>query len=212
MIVIFSYNRPEMLKRLIEECPERPIVIDDGSDFDPMDFVPISDFYRLNHKGREGFWANWDYAMKICKHSKDDYFTFLADDFYSVKWDLLETIKQDEPFAFNLLNDGRKNCFTQFKYKDTMFHSIPSWEVGFVDCGYHCNRAALEVLDFTMPPVDPSRWIRPYASSGVGSYQSVRFLTRRVPMYIPKKSFVKHGNHESKMHPELRKKDPLIDQ
>lgn len=212
MIIIFSYDRPGMLKRLIAECPEKPVVIDDGSSYDPTEFLKISDYYRLNHKGKEGFWFNWDYALKICRESDDEYFTFLADDFHCVKWDLLGTFKQEEPFAFNLLNDGRKNCFTTFPTKDTKFHNIPVWEVGFVDCGYHCNRAALEILQFKMPPVDPIRWDRSNSSSGVGSYQSVKFMTKRVPMYIPHKSFVKHGNHESKMHPELRKKDPLIDQ
>jgi hypothetical protein len=29
-------------------------------------------------------------------------------------------------------------------------------------------------------------------------------------MYTPKKSLAFHGDHESKMHPEERKKNPLI--
>ena len=212
MIIIFSYNRPEMLSRLIEECPERPIVIDDGSDFDAMPFVNRCDFYRLNHKGREGFWANWDYALKICQASDDDYFTFLADDFHSVQWDVLKIFKREEPFAYNLLNDGRTECFIASKPVDKEFHGIPSIQVAFVDCGYHCNRSALEVLKFTMPPVDPVRFENPDMSSGVGAYQSTQFFINLVPMFIPKKSLVKHGDHPSMMHPELRKKNPLISQ
>jgi len=212
VIIIFSYNRPEMLSRLIDECPERPIVIDDGSDFDAMPFVNRCDFYRLNHKGREGFWANWDYALKICQASDDDYFTFLADDFHSVQWGVISKFKREEPFAYNLLNDGRTECFIACKPKEKVFFGIPSIQVAFVDCGYHCNRSALEVLKFTMPPVDPVRFDNPEMSSGVGMYQSTQFFINFVPMFIPKKSLVKHGNHPSMMHPELRKKRPLINQ
>ena len=103
-----------MLTRLVKECPERPVVIDDGSSYDPIEYVGICDYHRLKHKGKQGFWSNWNYALEICKHSNDEYFTFLADDFHGVKWDLLNTFKQKEPFAFTLLNDGRKNCFTKF--------------------------------------------------------------------------------------------------
>ena len=212
MIVIFSYNRPEMLKRLIEECPEKPIVIDDGSDFDAMPFVGMCEFHRLNHKGRKGFWANWHYALQRCKASDDEYFTFLADDFHSVQWDVLSRFKQERPFAYNLLNDGRTQCFIACKPVEKEFHGIPSIQVSFTDCGYHCNRSTLEVLKFTMPPPDPVRFDNPEMSSGVGMYQSTQFFINLVPMYIPKKSLVKHGNHPSMMHPELRKKVPLIDQ
>jgi len=212
MIIIFSYNRPDMLARLIDECPEKPVVIDDGSDFDSLLFAKKCDFYRLNHKGKQGFWANWDYALKICQASDDEYFTFLADDFHSVQWDVLGTFKREEPFAYNLLNDGRTQCFIACKPIETEFFGVPSIQVSFTDCGYHCNRSALEVLEFTMPPVDPMRFDNPELSSGVGLYQSTQFFINHVAMFIPKKSLVKHGNHPSMMHPELRKKVPLIDQ
>lgn len=212
MIVIFSYNRPDMLARLIDECPERPVVIDDGSDFDSLLFAKKCDFHRLEHKGREGFWENWDYALKICEASNDEYFTFLPDDFSSVQFDVLETFKQEKPFAYNLLNDGRTQCFIACKPVETEFHGIPSIQVAFTDCGYHCNRKALEILNFTMPPVDQIRFDDPNASSQVGMYQSTQFFINFVPMYIPKKSLVKHGDHPSMMHPELRKKVPLVNQ
>jgi len=201
-----------MLKRLIEECPEKPIVIDDGSDFDAMPFVGSCEFHRLTHKGREGFWVNWHYALQRCKASDDEYFTFLADDFHSVQWGVIDKFKREKPFAYNLLNDGRTECFIACKPVDKVFFGIPSIQVGFVDCGYHCNRSALEVLDFTMPPPDPVRFENPEMSSGVGAYQSTQFFIKGVAMYIPKKSLVKHGNHLSMMHPELRVKTPLIDQ
>ena len=212
MIVIFSYNRPEMLNKVIDQCPERPVVIDDGSDFDPLTFAKKSDFYRLNHKGRRGFWANWDYALKICQASDDNYFTFLADDFLNVQWDVLETFKRDKPFAYNLLNDGRTAQFIRFNAQPATFMGRPSLRVGFVDCGYHCNRSALDVLEYKMPPPDPDRFDNPDASSGVGLYQSTQFFINMVPMYVPKVSIVDHGNHESKMHPELRRKQPLTNQ
>lgn len=201
-----------MLSRIIDECPERPIVIDDGSTFDSLLFAKKAEFYRLNHKGKTGFWANWDYALKICQASDDDYFTFLADDFHDVRWDILDTFKLDKPFAYNLLNDGRKVQFIKYDGYDTDFMGYPSRRVGFVDCGYHCNRKALEILNFTMPPVDQKRFDYPEMSSGVGLYQSTQFFTNLVPMFIPQKSLVKHGSHPSMMHPELRKKQPLIDQ
>ena len=46
-------------------------------------------------------------------------------------------------------------------------------------------------------------------SSGVGYQLSRRLIQLDIPMYKPIKSLAKHGGHESIMHTEERKLNPL---
>ena len=122
MITIFSYNRQPMLQRLVHELKEklpdqRIVVIDDGSDFDPMPFVDHCEFHRLKHGGKEQWWQNWQYAFDICKESDDDFFAFIPDDWWDVWTDDMMRIHNDVSgaYAYNFHNNGIKHGWTKKK-------------------------------------------------------------------------------------------------
>ena len=101
-----------MLAKVIEQCPEKPIVIDDGSGFDPLLFAKKCEFHRLRHKGKEQYFLNWQYAFKICAESNEDFFLFLPDDFLNVDYKTIDHLYTNlkGKYAYNLLNDGRPQC------------------------------------------------------------------------------------------------------
>jgi hypothetical protein len=201
-----------MLKRVIEQCPEKPIVIDDGSNFDPMPFVGISEFHRLRHKGKELFYKNWQYALDICKQSDNDFFLFLPDDFLNVQHKKTKYINNNVKgnYVYNLLNDGRPEIWTPIKHKKIDVAGISSYLSSYADCGYFTNRETLEAINFKQEDVSITRFGRSMTSSGVGWSQSRAFYKKGIPMYFPQKSLCYHGKHESKMHPKLRKIQPLV--
>ena len=201
-----------MLEQVIDQCPEKPYVIDDGSTFDCMPLVRKSYFHRLRHKGREQYYINWQYAFEICKQSSDDFFLFIPDDFLHINHNTIQHIYQNTEgkYVYNLLNDGRPPCWTPVVHKPVSVAGINSVRVSYVDCGYFTNRATLEAINFEQDFVSAFRFRRPGASSGVGLTQSRKMYKKFIPMYIPQKSLCYHGEHESKMHPQLRKIQPLI--
>jgi len=207
MTIIFSYNRPKMLSKLLDEVGHC-VVLDDGSEYDPAPFIDRCDYYRLHHLGKEFFWLTWRYALQMCKESDDDLFIFLQDDLSNVDLDRIHTIhaSMEGDYAYNVHNAGGHRGWTPIKHReedDRIFGS-------YVDCNYFCNRQALEVLGFDMDWINPMRFKVDGISSGVGQQQSRKFYKANVPMYIPKKSLAYHGDHKSLMHPEERKRNPLI--
>lgn len=203
-----------MLAKVIEQCPEKPVVIDDGSDFDPLLFAKKCEFHRLRHKGKEQYFLNWQYAFEICKQSDDDFFLFIPDDFSDIDYVRIDAIFNimDGLFAYNLLNDGRPSCWTPIKKKETTVAGVESYQVSYCDGGYFTNRETLEAIQFEQEFISFRRFDRENISSGVGETQSRKFWKAGIPMYCPKKSLCYHGEHESKMHTELRKIQPLISQ
>jgi hypothetical protein len=217
MITIFSYNRQPMLQRLVHELKEklpdqRIVVIDDGSDFDPMPFVDHCEFHKLEHKGKEQWWKNWQYAFDICKESDDDFFAFMPDDWWDVWTDDMIKIHNDTSgaYAYNFHNNGIKHGWSnkEEKYVD-IFH-VETVLCHFVDCGYFCNRQALEAINFTQPQISMINFYKWNQSSGVGKYQTIEFEKNNVPMYRPVKSLSWTDRHPSMMHPKERELNPNL--
>lgn len=219
MIIVFSYNREKMLLTLLEELKikyskERVIVIDDGSTYNPKPMLNLCEYYRLNHKGKNEFYLNWMYAFSICEQSDDDFFMFLPDDFTFIDKARIDHIYKntDTMFAYNLLNDGRPPCWTPIVPHNTTVAGVESIQTSYVDCGYFTNRKTLKQIQFVQDYVHPDRFLIPDISSGVGYTQSRKYYLFNIPMYIPKSSMCYHGRHDSIMHLQLRKKQPLVSQ
>ncbi len=217
MITIFSYNRQLMLLNLVRELrrklpDERIVVIDDGSDFDPMLFVHICEFHRLVHKGKEQWWKNWQYAFDICKESGDDFFAFMPDDWWDIWVDDIMQIHKDASgaYAFNFYNNNMKQSWTKMQEKEVDLFHVEATECGFVDCGYFCNRETLESINFKQPYISMINFYKPNASSGVGRTQTHEFEKNGVKMYRPKVSLIWTEQHRSMMHPEERKINPNL--
>lgn len=207
MIVIFSYERQQMLTNLLNELDGyQPIVIDDGSSFK----FPSFKFHQFKHGGKENFYKLWQYALLLAYKSEDDFYMFLPSDFQMLDLDKIFSIYNDlkhEPFVCNIINDGRTTCWNSYK-------PIPLDnglnQVFFTDCGFFCNRLALEKIEFTINDIPKTRFNRSDISSGVGQQLTYLFNKNKVKMYTPLESLAFHGEHESLMHPNERLKNPLI--
>lgn len=193
MILITSYDRPDMLLRLLKELEgEKVVVVDDGSKYNPIEHLNYCDYYRASHKGRPGFWVNWNLMLEIAKESDEDEFIFLQDDLHSVELDRLREDYTDG--CLNVLEVGADRGWTP---------------VGYVDCMFMCNREVLEALEWKLEPIPIHRFNNPSISSGVGAQLSYRLWLKGIPMIL-NGNYAKHGDHESKMNKEERKRNPLV--
>jgi hypothetical protein len=164
--------------------------------------------------GKENFWKKWKFAVEYCKDSDEQYFLFAPDDFKNYDLDMIKQLTMqgwdNNLFAVNLSNDGRKDCWGEFKTNQPPFEigSYKFSEVGFVDCGFLTNRHTLEKL--TIDEV-PKQWFdSPIKSSGVGHQLTKKFRAMQVKMIVPTPSLAFHGSHDSVMHGKHRKDIPLI--
>tara|TARA_A100000171_G_C2097252_1_gene127748 strand:+ start:384 stop:1010 length:627 start_codon:yes stop_codon:yes gene_type:complete len=206
-----------MLHTLLEELNTKYkdhsiVVIDDGSDYNVKPYLNLCDYHRLEHNGKEKFYVNWSYCFRLCEDSKDNFFMFLPDDFSQIDSERINTIYEThkELYAYNLLNDGRPTFWTPVKPTSVTVAGIESIQTSYVDGGYFTNRRTLERISFIQDYVISSRFVFPNISSGVGETQSRKYWKSGIPMYIPNKSMCYHGTHDSVMHYELRKKQPLV--
>lgn len=220
MITIFTYNRLDMLMSTVIECAGKDDiqVIDDQSDYDFSNISGLPDHgamvYRMRHCGKENFYKLWDFALHNCEESGDQRFLFLPDDYSNIDFDRIDNIHNhfvmtggfNSPYVCMIVNDGRGQNWTRLPerpYNDELTR------IDWIDCGFFCNREALERIGFNVFPVDKKRFKRPGVSSGVGEQLTVRFNKAGVPIYRPIKSLAEHGEHESVMHTEERVKNPL---
>ena len=153
--------------------------------------------------GKEHFWKLYNHMFELASEVDADLYIFTPDDYTNLDIERVKQIHNEhkhKPYAFNIINDGRYGLFNgvvPVTIKDYIM-------CGFVDCGFFCNREALELIGFHI-----DECIATEDSSGVGRQLSKRFLNKRVPMYKPVESLAQHGEHESIMHKEERKRNPL---
>jgi hypothetical protein len=208
-IIIFTYNRPEMLRRLVAECVGygEIFVIDDGSEYDYSDLEKDCTYIREPHGAKRWFYQKWISAFQLAQKSHNEDVLFLQDDVEQIDFSRLYTGKSIH--VQHLLRMKRTKEWTGIEAKATKWNGEDYLKVGFVDCIYKTNKATLTKIGWYQPSV-PAYWFSSdKISSGVGFTQSKLFTDRGVPIYLPEKTIAKHGNHDSVMHPELRKTQPL---
>ena len=219
-IIIFSYNREKMLEEQINHLSKYDVdilIVDDYSDFDVYKFNDEAAVYQSpNNRGKKEFYKQWQVALEYLREDKtdEDLYIFTPDDFEALDIErIINTAKQmnnNHAWLINLINDGRTECFAAGKPKATKIADEDFLKVNWTDCGFFCNVVTLEHLKYWIEPIDAERfWRNENISSGVG-HQLTNKLKHVTRMYLPIKSFAKHGNHESKMHKEERLKNPLI--
>jgi hypothetical protein len=80
---------------------------------------------------------------------------------------------------------------------------------GCVDGIYLAPREMFEALGYRVPPVPPEIRNDPTRSSGVYQAASERLRALHYRIYQVKRSLCRHVGNESKMHPELRRSQPI---
>lgn len=208
-IFIFSFNREEMLKKVVEKVKGYEyLIIDDDSDF----YLEDSRFYSWTHYGKKEWWKLWNRALILAKfdYGNRDLFIFTPDDFLDLNiekiFELHEKYK-DGPYVYNIIRDHRDYCWN---YKKVIDIDGETQQIGFVDCGFFCNREVLEMLEFKINPIDPKRFKNKSISSGVGEQLTARINKLGIPIYRPVKSLAYHGTHPSVMNPEARKATKIV--
>lgn len=223
LIVIFTYNREEMLKNLLGELKGSKhdvLIIDDGTGFDWRDIENAClndgrfDLIELEHGGKRFFWRSWKIALDHFKHSKQEYVCFLPDDVVNLQLDKMESFTKqgwdNMRFAINLSNPGNRYRWGHYStgQPDFKVDGRLLQECGYVDGCFITNRHTLQ--DVEIDPIPASWFDRESKSSGVGHQMTYKLRKLRVKMMIPETSYLYHGDHESVMHKEHRKQTPLI--
>lgn len=179
-------------------------------------FDPIGDVLVIDDRatyGKQNFWMRMKKAIDYCLASNSDYFAILPDDIKDVKWGKIQKIFdhfENQPFIVNVINDHREPCWGSVRKPelDKRFWGIQLRHIDYCDCGFITNRACLEKI--TVERV-PKRWFNtPAKSSGVGRQLTLKMRKQGIPMYVTEPSLCFHGDHLSIMHPQERKKNPLI--
>jgi hypothetical protein len=206
-IFIFSFNREEMLKKVVESVKDYDyFIIDDGSDFTLDD----KRFKKWDHQGKEGWHKSWDTVFYSLALFNCELIIFTPDDFLDLNiakiFELHEKYK-DKPYVYNIVRDRRDYCWN---HKAVIDIDSETQQIGFVDCGFFCNREVLEMLEFKINPIDPKRFRNKSISSGVGEQLTARLNKLGIPIYRPVKSLAVHGDHPSVMHPKLRELNKII--
>ena len=193
---ITSYDRPEMLQNVVNHLR--------GQGIEPLIFLDGV----TEHRGKKGFWKTWNEILQAAEKIEADIYLFMPDDFEDIDIDRIKYLhtKLKRPYAFNIINDGRTKCWVNKACVDMGQY----YSVGFVDCGFFCGRDTLDKLGYWMNPPYKAWWQQSEnISSGVGMMLSKRLYNAGVRCYKPKYSLAKHGDHESKMHPQERQQTPL---
>ena len=197
---LFTYDRPKMLKERLQELNDkgiRPIVLNDGVTFP--------------HRGKRNFWKTWHEVLQDAEKNEADIYLFMPDDFENLDVERIKDLHEEykaKPYVYNLINDGREKCWTGIEPKKWTDNTEL---IGFTDGAFFCNRQAFERIGFYMKDPKEKHFKRgENISSGIGMMLTLRLNYRKVLVFRPYKSLAYHGNHESKMHPEERKNNPLI--
>lgn len=213
LFVVFSYEREQMLKSLIDEIDYDHIVIDDGSKFS-LNEINYCDLIRTNHEGKKGFWKKWMLAHQIALGTDYDWFCFLPDDVKDLDLKAIKGLCRDEYkgnlCAFNLSNEGSRYRWGEWStgQEDIELEGYKFQECGYVDGCFVTNRTTLECMEM---PVVPDSWFdRPDKSSGVGYFMTQEMRKLGAVMMLPEYSLLYHGDHESKMHKDHRQDVKLI--
>lgn len=155
------------------------------------------------------FWARWELARRICLASKQNNYLIIPNDIKDLnikEVKRLHKVFSDKPFLCNVINDGRISCWGEHRRINNDFQGYKDY--GYFDCGGLSNRATLSQIEVKEPHY--TWWLGENKSSGVGYQITMQARKLNIPMFTPDKSLCYHGDHESVMHKELRKRQKLI--
>lgn len=222
-VIITTFNREKMLKVLLDDifkCKKYKILVtifDDGS-VEPYDLSNYDVKYikYVKNNGLKKLWKVIDDTFKYCKNIQSKYYVYLQDDlrlkddFFEKSVTIFESIPDDKKISLvTLLIDSQKNQPKWTGISPTEFDEY--YKCQWCELIFICKYNFFQTLEFKMNPINPLRWEKnPNSSSGVGRQISQRLLSLECNMYQVKNTLASHGDHESKLLPELRKNEKLI--
>lgn len=232
LICILTYNRPDMLRRLLEDVAREAgavtnsaldfvvRVYDDGSDVPPA----VKAHYhaalirRSIHGGKRLFWAWMDRVIRDARRSKTwDRLLVLPDDvrlapgFFARIEAAWQAIPSHAKILLNPLMDARGPAAHWVPQDPVFVDRGPGlYRVGWNDGCFYCDRRFITRFQKFRCP-SPKRWRRPYISTGVGDQLSRWALGQGFTLWQVADSLLWHGDHRSRMHaehPSQRQREP----
>lgn len=217
-IGITTYERPRMLKLLLDDILREKNnynfiikILDDGS-YQNYSFLKEYEnikYIRQPHLGKRNFWLTVTRLYCMFKGYRYDYIYHFADDFrlkenyFRDTIKIWKSIKDERKIVLNTLSIKRKNTgWINFKPIKRKHYSQTQW----YDVHFMSDYRYLNVIKYTVP--NTRFWEN--GSSGVGYYLTKLINNLEYNIYQTNQNFIGHGTHESKMHKEERKKNPLI--
>jgi len=171
-----------------------------------------------NH-GKKGYWKLCTYAMQVIRdNSNFNYFVKLDDDgrlvdrFFDKCCHIWESIHDPRKICLNFRVDSRegKRVWTNFVPQKKYFNGIPVYRSQWVDMDFFVPFQFFSTLGYEIPKPPDQRWRNPLISSGTGKYISNRLHKMGYSLYLTEQTLVIHDEHDSKMNPRERSKNPLI--
>lgn len=234
-IFITTFNRPELLHLLLQDIHRESksfdihlILINDCSskDYSSVKSYLVEKFkdrhlYITNkmNQGKKYYWKTVANGFRYMADERFDYFIQLPDDVRLVphffrqailSW---EQVRDHRKACLNLLVDyGRlmKPFWTSVIPQTVSFGRHEFIRTGWTDLCYICSRRFLEIMNYTIDPVDPRWSSNTELSSGVGMQISRKLISQGYSIYSLKRSLVIHNDHPSVMHPNHRQENKLI--
>lgn len=221
-IVITTYNRPDMLRRLISQIEDQKntfkikfVVIDDGSSqkYELTKNVTLLQYFP--NMGKKNFWKIIDTSFKYIKNINSKYYIYIQDDveiidnFFNELVTKYENILDKTKVCLSFLTDHRTNSSNWTNYNPRERGDVIKTQ--WVELHFICEKTFFEDLNYEINPIPKDRWDKnPNLSSGVGWQMSQRLHRLNKGMYHTKNTFVTHGNHESQMNKIERKINKLV--
>lgn len=230
-VIINTYKRHAMLERLLSEialCSLGYIVDvfvqDDGGDLPPIDVampenVKLSIRRHRYNKGKAGYWQLVNYAFSRLRLAKYDYVVMLPDDvtlakdFFTQAISKWERIADPKKICLSLLLDkGRegKRCWTNEQPRVVLFGEQKYWKTQWNDLCFIAGPKFISALGGRIKNIPASASSQNGKSSGVGKQVTARLNAKGFSLYHVTETLVFHGDHESVMHKEFRKTNPII--
>ena len=222
-VIITTYNRQEMLKKLLKQISEyknfkiKTIVFDDCSNPSPnVDEYDITKITYAKNKGKKEFWKIISDTYKVCKKINSKYYIYLQDDvslkdnFFSESIRIYEKINDPSKISLNtLILENQRGIPKWTNFQPIEFDEY--YKTQWTELFFLCESKFFEVLNFVVNPIPLGRWdLNPSLSSGVGDQISSRLHQMGWNQYQVKNSLVLHGDHQSMMFSDLRSNEKLI--
>lgn len=230
-IIINTYKRKAMLERLLFEIAACSrgysidiFIQDDGGDMPPIDIklpqnVKLTVRRHRYNNGKAGYWLLVNIALSRLRAARYDYVIMLPDDVTLAKDFFTQAISQWEDIADPkkiclslLLDKGREGqrCWTNEQPRIVLFGERRYWKTQWNDLCFIAGPRLISALNGRIKNIPVSASSQNGKSSGVGKQITNRLNAKGFSLYHVTETLVYHGDHESVMHKEFRKTNPII--